>query len=289
MFWNARSLRAQLTKTAFIVATFTLSACGNLNNEDETTDSFPTVPPIEAFQSNTTKFDESSTASLQLNRANHTIAALNALAYWAVELVLIAPRLAFQGAASQSEITVLEDGWLQKSFDITHEGVVHTGKLQAKIEDLSTSKTSWKFLVTRTPADANGCCTDRLWFEGTTEKTSGTSATETKGDFYMHDLTHQDTTDKWRRYEYTHDAENTAAYSMTWTNLTAVNDYKVNSTIARSQADTDYVITIDKDPETDGKHIIQWNPSTKAGSHTKEDGTKVCWNTSLENTDCTAQ
>jgi hypothetical protein len=45
-------------------------------------------------------------------------------------------------------------------------------------------------------------------------------------------------------------------------------------------------LTIEKDPATSEKSVVNWLKSTKAGSHTKENGTTACWNSTKENVPC---
>jgi len=251
---------------------FVAAGCGSSDDDDEeeetTTEQGPPPP-----SSNTLAIDmdlEETQSSLTTTAGlNFLSAAVVTLAVNTNVVALTAiPAYMLKTAASVTPTKQADGSWLF-DFDATNSGASWSIDLTAAAGATATAST-WTMVVTRSPLDSNQCCTN---FTFVTGSVTGTG----QGTWQVYDpRTPADAENLFQvTYDVTDDTVKTLKYL--FNSSKAATEAWGNGSYVQYVGTSDNVtLTVSNSAES-GTHTIVWDRTTKAGSYTKPDTTKVCW------------
>jgi hypothetical protein len=269
-FLLRRSIRV-LVFTAFV------TACGKA--EDKITTTAPVVPPAETLSISVDSL-KSSDDSANLVGTNHTTAYITvSLTALVTSAVLAVPYAAVTAALKQTA-SKQADGTFKWSFDFNAANADYQTGLIGKRGAGETGGTgaSFEFYVTRTPADAAGCCTGFQWLNG-----SYASSTNV-GSWIVNDHESPTNLSALRTVDWNYPSE--TSKTLTITHKRDDEEWKAGGFVEWVESDSTRKMTIDKNPSDETKIVVNWDATTKAGSMVKESGETVCWDTAFANVEC---
>jgi hypothetical protein len=264
---------------AFVALSLVISSCGKLKDEVAEDDQVPPdIPAAGTLSMSTDSLKESSDDGVDgVSAANHTAAYLTvALTSVVTAAVLAIPNAAVTAALKQ-EPTLESDGRFKWSYSFTSSATYSANMYGTKNADGKGA--SFEFYISKTPADANSCCTDFKWMTGSYTNSNA------EGSWVIYDHEQPTTATAIRSVDWKFTSEEDK--TITITNKVAKDDWKVGGLVKWVVSGSSRVLTVDKDPATEASIIVSWDATTRAGSMVKESGDKVCWDKDLANATCT--
>ena len=256
-------------------------SCAKDNEEDEeststpnTTETAPEVPPSGSL---VLSVDSLQTANLAFLGTNHAAAYMAvSVTNIAVALQLAVPSAAIKAALNSVPVFEGDRTWMW-SLNFTSNATEFTAELRGTKTDTGVD---WTMTVTRSPVDDNGCCTGFIWLTGST--TSNTQG-------------------EWKIYNHKAPTEATVIRTIAW-RVDSETNKKITFTLDKILADdsnwseggyvdflidgTNLTYIIDQDPQDSAQVVAKWDSASKAGRVLKADGSTQCWDSNLDNVDC---
>ena len=272
------------------VLALTAQACGIAMGEDDPnnpalSNEAPRLPDPGTLS---LEFDDFSTAemasspassenSFTLNGINFSTAAtIVRAATAAVTAQLLTPAAALKSVQDVTPIKTSDKTWKWAgSFSL--DSVDWTTELTG--ERTGTNSTTWNFKMTRSPVDQRGCCTNFTWLSGATDAA-------TSGTWVVNDPDRSDELTPQRVIDWTYASPEEKSITVTVKKPLEGSEWEPEGWLQFTVDSDTQQLTIDKDPASQEKTVINWSKSTKAGRHNKENGTTVCWNENRENIPC---
>jgi len=264
------------------------AGCGKAEDQQADNTLPPTVPQpgtltlevntlgsSSGFGSNDSSWDN---GRIELLGTNHSLASLIVGATsLSVAGQLAVPTAAVRAALSQTPTFNAEaKSWIW-AYQFSASGTSYTANLSGT--RTGEASASWSFAVTKSPADANGCCDNFVWLSGATD-------TASSGTWVINDPTTPSTLTPHRLVDWNYTAETEKTMRVVVKKVEESSDWVVDGFVNYTASPTTVQMTVEKNPSTAEKFVVDWNRTTRAGSLIKEDNTTVCWDATLANTPC---
>jgi len=279
-------LKHRLFKTIVLAATtFTIQACGMIDGNDADDPALNgEAPALPNPGTLTIEIDEFSATELSSGHDNSRFS-LSGINFTAAALVvrsaativkLGVPAAALASVRGATPIKTGEKTW-EWSSSFSLESVNWSTQLTG--ERTGASSATWNFKITRSPLDERGCCTSFAWLSGATDSA-------TSGTWVINDPDSPEDLTPLRVVDWSFISEDAKTLTVTVKKTESTSEWESEGYVQFATDAGEVQLTIEKDPATSEKSVVNWLKSTKAGSHTKENGTTACWNSTKENVPC---
>jgi len=270
--------RLQRIFASMISMSLFVASCGKLQDDGSDKDQTPPeIPAAGTLSMSTDSLKESSSDAVDgVSASNHTAAYLTVAFTSVLTTAVLAIPNAAVAAALKQEPTLEDEGRYKWSYSFTSTSTYTANMYGSKNADGKGA--SFEFFISKSPADANSCCTDFKWMTGSYTNSSS------EGSWIINDHEQPSTPTAIRTVDWKFTSEEDK--TITITNKVAKDDWKVGGLVKWVVSGTSRVLTVDKDPATEATIIVSWDASTRAGSLVKETGDKVCWDKDLANATC---
>ena len=254
-----------------------LSGCGK-KSKDENEEAAPEIPASETLVMSTSSLQSGGNLTTSAG-ANFGVAYLTVSATSvAVALQLALPAAAISKALEQTAKKEGDGSW-SWIYSFVHSGTSYNAILKATT-GTGASLWDWALGVSKSPLDSNGCCTNFTWLSGS--RTSATSGVWTINDAAAPASISPLRTVDW---QYTSATDKSLKVGLSKVD-DSTSEWAAGGYVKLAISGAANVMTIDKTPVNAATIVVNWDSSTKVGSMVKEDGTKVCWDTSLADVTC---
>lgn len=269
----------------------TATGCGGAGKDDEKEDDAgsegaPPPPPVGTISLDLDVSDgtqklgfaevgglaAASVATLGLNHAAASIVVL--VVNVNISLSLVIP-VGLLKAAAASTPKLTAPNTYTYSFEFTTQNRAWTGNFIAVVGEADARAYSMR--VTSEPKDANGCCTDFEFFNGSAV------AGQSTGAWQVFDPTKPTAAAKLFgiSYDFKSETDKTLTFLVN-SDKPATEKFGSGSRVAYKVAGNDVTMTV-RDSAENADRVIAWSKASGAGSHLDPQGKKTCWDTKDKN------
>jgi hypothetical protein len=279
-------LKHRIFKTIlFAATTLTIQACGMIDSNDSNNPALNGEPPALPNPGTLTIESDEFSATELSNGRDESRFFLSGINFAAAALVVrdaaTAAKLAVPAAALASVrgVTPVKTG--EKTWEWSSNFSLQSVNWSTQLtgERTGASSATWSFKISRSPADERGCCTGFAWLSGATDSS-------TSGTWVINDPNSPEDLTPLRVVDWSFISEDAKTLTVTVKKAESGSEWEQEGFVQFALDGGEVQLTIEKDPATSEKIVVNWSKLTKAGSHTRENGTTACWNSNKENVPC---